>query len=209
MSEHLLPPNASAQERGLSLAIDRAADVAVPIRDVWNAQSCPSNMLAWLAWAFSVDEWDTSWTDEQKRAYIQQSMALQKYKGTIGAVQDALSALFVGARVQEWFNQIPAGDPYTFKVLLQADQVGISQQSIQSLFAVIERTKNLRSHMQLVQVIATTQAAPAVACCAAVGSEIVIPASEYQFAQFITGFAEADDLLDQITNTDLPTHLEP
>lgn len=166
----LLPPNATAQERAISLAIDR--DVPTPMRDVWDADTCPASMLAWLAWAFSVDEWDATWTDAQKRAYIKRSIEVQKYKGTIGAVKDALAALGVQAQVQEWFNQIPEGDPYTFNVLLTADQTGISQQAVNSLFAVIERTKNLRSHISKTQVIAKTQAGPTVAAVTGLGNDI-------------------------------------
>lgn len=166
----LLPPSATTQERAISSAIYREIDT--PIRDVWNPDTCPAGMLAWLAWAFSVDEWDVNWSEAQKRAYIKKSIDVQKYKGTIGAVQDALGALFYDARIQEWFNQIPEGNPYTFKVLLTADQVGISQQAIASLFSVIDRTKNLRSHMDDVQVIAKTQAGPNVAAVVGIGSEI-------------------------------------
>lgn len=200
----LLPPNATGAERALSLATERHAALPVPLRDVWDPDTCPANLLAWLAWSLTVDEWDATWTDQQKRSAIKASMALHRYKGTIGAVQDALGSLFYSARVQEWFNQIPQADPYTFKLLLEADQVGITQQAIQSLFAVIERTKNLRSHMQDVQVIAKTQAGPCIAAAAGVGSDIVVPVSEYQFAQFTPGFIAAEATLDQITNTDLP-----
>lgn len=168
----LLPPNATAQERAISLAVDR--NVSTPIRDVWNPDTCPASMLAWLAWAFSVDEWDTSWSEAQKRAYIKRSIEIQKYKGTLGAVQDALSGLFYNARVQEWFKQIPEGDPYTFNILLEADQFGIGQESIKSLMSVIERTKNLRSHLDKIRVSVKTTAGPTLAVCAGMGSEITI-----------------------------------
>lgn len=203
----LLPPNATSAERALSLAIERHAALPAPLRDVWDAETCPAQLLAWLAWALTVDEWDGAWTDAQKRAVIKASLNVHRFKGTIGAVREALGTLASTARVQEWFAQIPAGDTYTFRVLLEVDQVGIAQADMASLQTVIERTKNLRSHLSDLQLIATTQAGPTVACCASVGSEIVVPASEYQIAQITPGFAAADDLLDQITNTDLPNSL--
>jgi phage tail P2-like protein len=168
----LLPANATGGERALSLAAERAGSVPVRVRDVWDPDTCPANLLAWLAWAFSVDEWDAAWTDEQKRDTIRRSIVVHRYKGTIGAVREALAALGVDAQVQEWFNQVPEGNPYTFKVLLQADQVGISKDAIKSLFAVIERTKNLRSHLDDVQVIAKTQAGPYLAAVTGLGSDI-------------------------------------
>lgn len=170
----LLPPNATAQERALSEAAARIADVPVVVREMWNPDTCPANLLGWLAWAFTIDEWDTGWTEAQKREAIKRSIRVHKYKGTIGAVQEALGALFVNARVQEWFNQLPAGDPYTFRILLEADQVGISQAAMGSLLAVVERTKNLRSHLQLIETSVKTQAGPYAAACTNVGSEIVL-----------------------------------
>jgi phage tail P2-like protein len=174
MSDHLLPANASSQERALSLAIERAGNVPVPVRDVWNPDTCPAQLLGWLAWALSVDEWDGSWTDEQKRAVIKRSVGVHRYKGTIGAVREAIAALGLQAQVQEWFNQIPQAAPYTFRILLTADQVGATQHQQRVLLQVLERTKNLRSHLTEVQVIANTPAGPSAAACAAVGSEIVL-----------------------------------
>jgi phage tail P2-like protein len=168
----LLPPNATAQERALSLASGR--DVATPVRDVWDPDTCPAALLAWLAWAFSVDEWDSTWTDAQKREVIKAAAAVHRYKGTIGAVQEALGALFVGARVQEWFNQLPAGDPYTFRMLLEVDQVGIDQAGVGSLFKVIERTKNLRSHLDEIELIVKSPAGLTMAAYTNVGCEIAV-----------------------------------
>lgn len=169
---HLLPANASDGERAVSLAIERHADLPVPVRDVWNPATCPANLLAWLAWAYSVDEWDSNWSEAQKRQIIQASLDVHRHKGTIGAVKEALAALFYDARIQEWFNQLPEGNPYTFKVLLGTDQVGISQQAVQALFSVIERTKNLRSHLDEVRIIAKTTAGPQVAAVTGLGSDI-------------------------------------
>jgi phage tail P2-like protein len=169
---HLLPANATDGERAISLAIERHATLPVPVRDVWNPATCPANLLAWLAWAYSVDEWDSAWSDTQKRQIIQTSLDVHRHKGTIGAVKEALTSLGIEVLVQEWFNQIPEGNPYTFKVLLQADQTGISQEAIKSLFAVIERTKNLRSHLDKVEVIAKTTTGPRLAAVTGLGSDI-------------------------------------
>ena len=170
----LLPANATAAERSVSLAVERAAGMPVPVRDVWNPDTCPANLLAWLAWAWSVDVWDPTWTDLQKRQAIKASLDVHRYKGTIGAVREALAALQFDVRVQEWFNQIPEGSAYTFRILLEANQIGIDQSSIQQLFSVIERTKNLRSHLDRVDLSVVTAAGPYVAAVGGLGSEIVV-----------------------------------
>jgi phage tail P2-like protein len=170
----LLPYNATAQERATSESVARLGDVPVPIRDVWNPDTCPANLLAWLAWAFSVDQWDNSWTDAQKRAFIKSSVEIHRRKGTIGAVQDALAALAFDARVQEWFNQSPAGDPFTFNILLEADQIGVPQAALPVLLAVVERTKNLRSHLARVDMSVRSVAGPYLAAAAGLGSEVTL-----------------------------------
>lgn len=170
----LLPHNATAQERALSEAVSRISAVPVPIRDIWDADTCPPHLLAWLAWAFSVDQWDSTWTDSQQREFIKRSIEIHRYKGTIGAVREALRALSFDAQVQEWFNQVPAGDPYTFRLLLTVDQIGIDQAALAVLLSVVRRTKNLRSHISNIEVTAKTQASLCIAGTSAVGSEIVL-----------------------------------
>lgn len=179
----LLPHNATARERAISESVARLGDVPTPIRDVWNADTCPPALLAWLAWAFSVDQWDTNWTVAQQREVIRRSVEVHRYKGTIGAVKDALAALFLDVQVQEWFSQSPPGDPYTFRVLLEADQIGISQAAFAALFEVIERTKNLRSHLTEVALTVRSQAGPRVAVAAGVGHEICL--TNFQWAPMI------------------------
>ena len=167
----LLPINATSQERAISDVVARVGDVPVPIRDIWNPDTCPSELLAWLAWAFSVDEWDNGWTEAQKREFIKRSVEVHRYKGTIGAVREALDALQFEAQVQEWFAQSPAGDPYTFRVLLTAEQVGIPQDQFAAVFAIIDHTKNLRSRLSEIELTVRSVAGPYLAVAAGVGSE--------------------------------------
>lgn len=176
----LLPHNATPQERAISESVVRAGNVPTPIRDVWNADICPANMLPWLAWAFSVDQWDSGWTVAQQRAFIKQSVEIHRYKGTIGAVRDSLAALIYDVRVQEWFNQSPAGDPFTFGVELTADQTGIGQAALSQLFAVIERAKNLRSHLTSAALTVRSAAGPCAAIVASVGQEICLTGFQWR-----------------------------
>lgn len=182
----LLPPNATTQERALSETTARIADVPVVVREMWNPDACPAGLLAWLAWAFSVDEWDAAWTDAQKRETIKSAVAVHRYKGTIGAVREALKALTVNARVQEWFNQLPAGPAYTFRILLEADQIGMDQAAFGSLLKVVDRTKNLRSHLTEIAPSVKTTARLYSAGYANVGSEIVL-------TNYIPGLVAAND----------------
>lgn len=85
----LLPPNATPLERALAKAC------AMPhspeeIRKLWNHRTCPLPLLPWLAWAWSLDEWDPAWTEAQQRAMVGASIKLHKKKGTVWAVREAL-----------------------------------------------------------------------------------------------------------------------
>jgi phage tail P2-like protein len=92
----LLPPSATAQERALDLATARVGEVPVRVRDVWNPDTCPAHMLPWLAWAFSVDEWDATWTEAVKREVIRSAIQVQRKKGTVWAIKRAISSAGYG-----------------------------------------------------------------------------------------------------------------
>lgn len=168
----LLPSNATAQERALAETVGRVSDVPVVVRQVWNPDTCPVNVLPWLAWAFSVDDWDTTWTEQQKRDTIKQSIVSQRIKGTIGAVKRQLAALGIDIRVVEWFRQSPAGDPYTFQVYITTNQTELTQESMRKIMRIVDTNKNLRSHLALTQVTAESTATLITGAVASLGSEI-------------------------------------
>lgn len=170
----LLPANAAPQERALSEAVERAGTVTVPVQQVWSPQNCPPAILPWLAWAFSVDEWDTNWTDTQKRDVIAKSIKVHKTKGTIGAVKTALLALGYDVQVQEWFNQVPEGAPYTFKLLVDSTNVGVDMGGYERIVDVVFGAKNLRSHLDEIVPSASTQAGPFMAAASGVGTNMLV-----------------------------------
>ncbi len=91
MLDSLLPPNATPQERALEAATARLGDVPAPLRDVWNPDTCPAQLLPWLAWAFGVDEWDAAWSDEAKRNTIRNAVAIQRRKGSVWSIKRAIA----------------------------------------------------------------------------------------------------------------------
>lgn len=148
------------------------SDVPVIVREVWNPDTCPSNVLPWLAWAFSVDDWDTNWTDEQKRRVIKESVYSQRIKGTIGAVTRQLSALGYQIQILEWFQQSPQGTPYTFDVYITASQYPLTTGDYNKVLEVINTNKNLRSHMGEVQLIVKSTDATTAGIVCGSGNEI-------------------------------------
>ena len=89
---HLLPPNATSQERASSSTLGRSDDIPTPLRDLWHVDTCPPDLLPWLAWAFHVDAWDPLWSEFTKRQIIRESVAVHRRKGTLWAIRRALVA---------------------------------------------------------------------------------------------------------------------
>jgi phage tail P2-like protein len=111
MSDDLLPPSATSQERAVSLALARLAAVPVPLRLLWDPADCPAALLPWLAWSFSVDEWDAAWSESAQRASIQEAVAIHRRKGTIWAIKRALAtAGYAGAEIIEGGSGWAVGD---------------------------------------------------------------------------------------------------
>lgn len=152
MSKDLLPSNATSTERKLSLVGSRMTSIPIPVSEVWSPWKAPEQVLPWLAWALSVDNWDKNWSVEQKRAVIADAPVSQKIKGTLAAVESNLIALGVTIRIQEWFNQIPEGEPYTYVLWLDVKEDTLDQEKLDRILDIINTKKNLRSHMQTVRI---------------------------------------------------------
>ena len=156
MKTSLLPSSATSQERAIedvtSTQIEKlpAEDVA----KVWNPDTCPTHMLPWLAWALSVDHWDSSWSETSKRQTIKDSIFVHQKKGTRSAIDKALGALALRVDIKEWFET--NGEPFTFELTALANQVFDPSNDVlldENFFNLVRRTidevKPVRSHYQL------------------------------------------------------------
>jgi len=101
----ILPPNSGPVEYDLEQFSGRVADLAKPVSELWDVENCPVSLLPWLAWALSVDNWDSGWSETTKRATLREAVRLHRSKGTVGAVKRALAAAGYGlAEVVENFG---------------------------------------------------------------------------------------------------------
>lgn len=154
MSDHLLPPNATPQERALSLATARLADMAVPIASLWRAGECPADLLPWLAWAMSVEEeWSLCVTEADQRALIARALDLHRHKGTAWAMRNALGVFGVEAEMIEWWQPEATGlQPYEFGIFahlhrpVRPDQL-LGDDTASAVGMAVARYKNARSHL--------------------------------------------------------------
>lgn len=147
----ILPPNATALETAIDLVAGARLDgVATPLRDLWSAQDCPADLLPWLAWALSIDQWDPAWSERTRRARVAQAIAVQRSKGTRDSVRRVIAAFGGNITMREWWQSTPPGTPHTFAVTvsLPADGAGDAPSAalIDAVIGEIEATKPLRSH---------------------------------------------------------------
>jgi len=180
----LLPPSATTQEISLANTVARISDIPVPNGDLYNPATCPAAMLPWLAWAFSVDEWNPAWAESQKRQAIANSVYVHRHKGTIGALKSAIGALGFDLAVQEWQQLVPQGDPYTFGLTLTIDDVGISSPGdFENIYFTAESAKNARSHMTFFDIDTTRSGTMLFGGVPFYGTTITIPADGDQIIE--------------------------
>lgn len=92
--ETLLPSASTALERTVDrMAAERISALPAVVASLWNAETCPENVLPWLAMAMSVDEWNEEWGVDKKRAVIAESRLIHQQKGTPAAIRRALTAI--------------------------------------------------------------------------------------------------------------------
>ncbi|HBR5969596.1 TPA: phage tail protein I [Klebsiella pneumoniae] len=145
MTSSLLPPGSSALERRLAQACSGISDLNVPLRDLWNPWKCPAGFLPYLAWAFSVDSWDESWSEQEKRTVISESFRLHQRKGTIEAIRRVVEKMGYSFSIAEWWKVAdPAG---TFRLEVDVNDIGITSRILDELTRLVNDAKPVSRHM--------------------------------------------------------------
>ncbi|HHA2674756.1 TPA: phage tail protein I [Stenotrophomonas maltophilia] len=158
-SSDLLPPNSTKGERAL---VDAATMRRLPVQlpELWDADKCPADLLPWLAWALSVDEWKAYWPEQVKRARVRSAIAIQRRKGTARSVMDVVESFGGSLSIREWFEMDPPGAPHTFDMVLTIAGNGgasSSAQFVEDVISEVSRTKPVRSHFTFTQGLQFTQ----------------------------------------------------
>lgn len=176
----LLPPNATPLERALEVVTRRAFDVPVPVKTVWDPETCPVELLPWLAWAFAVDQWDSRWSEVQKRAVVGNAIAIHRYRGTLGAVKRAIASLGYDITIREWFEESPRRDPFTFRAEVRIADSGVELPLYRQLEQLINDAKNVRSHLTGVTLVGVTEVDLFLGVDVISGNEVEIGAFDQQ-----------------------------
>ncbi|MDE1910734.1 MAG: phage tail protein I [Pseudomonas sp.] len=146
-AQHLLPGNSTPLERHAAKALAQIQRVPIPLRQLCNPNTCPVPLLPYLAWAFSVDRWDSNWTEATKRAAIRSSRYIHAHKGTIGALRRVVEPLGYLIEVMEWWQTVPEGVPGTFALKVGVLDTGITEEMYLELTWLIDDAKPVTRHL--------------------------------------------------------------
>ncbi|KDO00840.1 phage tail protein I [Pseudomonas donghuensis] len=166
----LLPLNSTPLERAIEAATDEVAEV--PLRVLYNPDTCPAHLLHQLAWAWSVDRWDEAWPEAIKRSVIRSAFYVHAHKGTIGALRRVVEPLGYLIEVREWWETVPQGVPGTFALQVGVLETGITEEMYQELTRLIDDAKPVSRHLTGLAITLATSGYLRLAMSLAEGDEI-------------------------------------
>ena len=115
----------------------------------------PEGLLDILAYDFKVDWWDADYTLAEKRQVLKDSWGVRRKLGTKAAVEMAISAIYGGTVVSEWFEY--GGEPFCFKLLIDSTFENIDPEKHRRVLERVGFYKNLRSWLDGVEYVAFPQ----------------------------------------------------
>lgn len=174
----LLPPGSSALERRLAQACSGISDLNVPLRDLWNPWKCPAKFLPYLAWAFSVDRWEETWTETAKRQAVSDAFWIHQRKGTVAAVKRVIEGLGYSMTLNEWWEVADPGG--TFRLEIDLKDIGITEQMINELERIIGDAKPVSRHISQLTLSARTAGAANIGCATFDGEVITVYPQGYR-----------------------------
>lgn len=178
MNNSLLPSGSSALERRLAQACSGISDLNVPLRDLWNPWKCPAKFLPYLAWAFSVDRWDETWTETAKRQAISDAFWIHQRKGTVAAIRRVIEGMGYAISVTEWWEVAdPAG---TFRLAVDLNDIGITEDMLKDLERLIAETKPVSRHLAQLNMTATITGNILAGAAHCIGEVITVYPVEYE-----------------------------
>lgn len=171
-SDRLLPVGSSPLEVAAAAAAAEIARVPVPLRTLWNPQTCPVDLLPYLAWALSVDRWDADWPEATKRRVIASSFFVHQHKGTISALRRVVEPLGFLIEAREWWELNE--EPGTFRLVVGVLDGGITDEMYQELERLINDAKPASRHLTGLAISLSTSGECYVDAGSYAGDELVV-----------------------------------
>ncbi|EPK7437805.1 TPA: phage tail protein I [Klebsiella pneumoniae] len=168
----------SVLEQRAAAACAVISDLSVPLRDLWNPWRCPVKFLPYLAWAFSVDRWEETWSETEKRQAVSDAFWIHQRKGTVAAVRRVIETLGYRMTIQEWWKVAdPAG---TFRLEIDLNDIGITEPMIKELERIIGDAKPVSRHISQLTLSASTYGTAYVGMAVVDGETITVYPAGYE-----------------------------
>jgi hypothetical protein len=84
----LLPPNQTAFETAADLTGAQIDELPVDLPKLIRPYDIPGPHLPWLAWALSVDLWDSTWPEDKRRLLTARALPMHARKGTAASIAE-------------------------------------------------------------------------------------------------------------------------
>ncbi|HBS7709830.1 TPA: phage tail protein I [Klebsiella pneumoniae] len=154
------------------------SDLSVPLRDLWNPWRCPVKFLPYLAWAFSVDRWEETWSETEKRQAVSDAFWIHQRKGTVATVRRVIETLGYSMTLQEWWEVAdPAG---TFRLEIDLNDIGITEPMIKELERIIGDAKPVSRHISQLTLSASAYGTAHIGAAIADGEVITVYPPGYE-----------------------------
>ena len=192
MNNSLMATGSSLLEQRAAAACASISDLSVPLRDLWNPWKCPVKFLPYLAWAFSVDRWEETWTETEKRQAVSDAFWIHQRKGTVAAVRRVIETQGYSMTLQEWWKVAdPAG---TFRLEIDLNDIGITESMIKELERIIGDAKPVSRHISQLTLSTSTKGIANIGCSTFDGEEVTIYPAGYTPDESIyyNGYAHFD-----------------
>lgn len=174
----LLPSNRTPLEQALAQLSTGDFALADVLRQMHSVDSCPAELLPWLAIQRSVDRWDPEWSEAIKRKVVKDSFEVHKRKGTVGALRRVVEPFAEIIEITEWHELEPMGPPGTFTMSLALFDSGLSETAIAELERMISDTKPLSRHLVGLSITYSPDGTYYIGAGISSGDEVVISSPE-------------------------------
>lgn len=172
-------PNMAALATAIANELERLAEDVEKAIIYARIDELGEDVLDLLAYDFKVDWWDYTYTVAEKRRILKNSWNVHRHLGTKGAVETAISSIYEGSKVQEWFEY--GGDPYKFRLLLDITYDSADPVKHQSVLDRVNFYKNMRSHLETIEYVGYSSSVTSYAIAAAIGTHIIQTATAVNY----------------------------
>lgn len=151
----LVPPGIDdAVSRAINSLLDRydALDVAAVLVTLVERQS--DLVLEYLAWENHIDFWELATTRDAKLAMLAACYDAHRYKGTRYGMEQLFPLLGSSGNISEWYEY--GGNPYYFRVDLIWQGRPWEEIQYDYVLDLITKLKNVRSWLDRLRVIPTS-----------------------------------------------------